>query len=179
MRIPQPLFSDYPLRHVFDMRSDRVDRLLSQAFERPSLTTKSDRLDFAIAAAEIYPLQMLLDRITVTIVPDVCYTTYIPFVGDTELWRFFPGEDLADNDLLEADVVRSTLILTELEDDVETCRLWANERLDFIQALIAEQHGQIEKFNEALPAYAEHRYRELVASIDQGIATGRSCRAAT
>ncbi|HZF95695.1 MAG TPA: hypothetical protein VEZ20_12585 [Allosphingosinicella sp.] len=150
-----PLFEWHPLEEEFDRRL----RTVSAWIERFWPQHKNDRrylVEQLLAMTQIHPLELMLEKSTVEVVPDgYCEGVpctrrdmYIPYLGDDILWNLSPRGVLK---LPEGEIFRRTLILV-IRCEEDNADREAELALTRIDEVLQAQACEIDAFHSTLAA---------------------------
>lgn len=170
-----PLFSHYDLMVEFDHRRDDIEQSIIGDVNIFRPKSVEARLEELCCRAEICSLELRLNRQTMTVEKGgilegtgeqhFCYTAYIPFAGDEQLWQLRPGgfAGLApDGEIFRRELILATSASSQGEGEQQIA-----ESLERVQQAIAIQRGRIDEFHATLPHFIEARLKRVSAQRSQ------------
>lgn len=158
------LFCRYDMIVEFDYRLTQIEESLRQFGNRLEGMSEEQQIQHLFGEAELYPLRPRRDCQHVEIEKQgflqgtgeqvYCYTAYVPFSGDEQLWHLNPG---IVQDFPDGEVFRGELIIAILACNQEEGERRIAERLGRVDELIAQQNRRIDDFHKSLPDYIRTR----------------------
>jgi hypothetical protein len=152
-----PMFDRYPI----DVEFDRHRRYIRQAVGEYTGDVSGDHelVEKLGGRQWTCPLNLFPDEMYLVQQPGAEYEACVPYAGDDELWRLYPGNTPLIS--VDGEVFRRHLRLFANGQTSKAAGEAIAQQLQRIQAVIDAQAQRIEAFEESVVAYVEGELRQM------------------